>query len=481
MKKTRVKGKTIMNIVKTVLFFTLLLFVLSRVYRVLSWKDTAGNYLSTMENFYNLEDDVVDVLFVGSSHCYCSVNNSKLWKDKGIAAYSLAISGQDLASSYYCINEALKTQKPKVVFVEMYGATYHGYGVEGNLYRNVLPHKLSFDYYDVVNGVATEENKKDVMLKWPIIHTRYKELKKEDFAEELPVYIGYQPEFTTKDIGWKDGGLNYYQGEKSLPLDEEEANWIEKIIELTKKNGVEVCFFLSPYAASEEEQMKYKTVEDMAKKANVPFINFIALADKINLEANGDFIDWGHTNFSGATKITNYLETYILEHYAVTNHTDQEKYETWDFDLKIRNHEQQNYKMSQRADVFYFLNALSDFEDYTIFLTTNGDYYCESAGIEDWLEELGILEDFFEGEGVWIFENGEISWAFDRTAQKSYIDKNGLDILVSNNDGKTQLRINKFDFMKACDGLNIVVYDNLKGAIVDAIGFPTEQEYAGVR
>lgn len=77
-----------------------------------------------METFYGLEEDVADVLFCGSSHCYCSVNPAILWGQHGIAGYNLGISGQDFAGTYHGIREALKTQHPRVICLEMYGSAF---------------------------------------------------------------------------------------------------------------------------------------------------------------------------------------------------------------------------------------------------------------------------------------------------------------------------------------------------------------------
>ena len=90
------KGVYIKQTVKIIAFCLIAVLLFRYLYRVLSWKDTGGSYLSAMETFYSLEDNSVDVLFLGSSHCYCAVDNAKFWKDEGIAAYNLSISGQDV-------------------------------------------------------------------------------------------------------------------------------------------------------------------------------------------------------------------------------------------------------------------------------------------------------------------------------------------------------------------------------------------------
>jgi hypothetical protein len=61
---------------KIIVFCLIFVVLFNYVYKVLSWKDTAGDYYSSMESFYALDDNVMDVLFLGSSHCYCSIKNS---------------------------------------------------------------------------------------------------------------------------------------------------------------------------------------------------------------------------------------------------------------------------------------------------------------------------------------------------------------------------------------------------------------------
>ena len=105
----------IKRIAGTIVFCAVFLILLNRIYTVLSWKDTAGEYYSSVDSFYEVDKGLVDVLFFGSSHCYCSIDPSVLWEEHGIGSFSLAISGQDFAGTYYTLKEALKTQDPKVV------------------------------------------------------------------------------------------------------------------------------------------------------------------------------------------------------------------------------------------------------------------------------------------------------------------------------------------------------------------------------
>ena len=73
------------NCIAILVFCGLLVWVASRVYNVLSWKDTTGDYLSSTSQLYHTPENTIDVVFMGSSHCYCGVYPAYLWRDKGIA------------------------------------------------------------------------------------------------------------------------------------------------------------------------------------------------------------------------------------------------------------------------------------------------------------------------------------------------------------------------------------------------------------
>ena len=478
---TGAKAGKVKNLLRVGCFLAILTLVFLRTYKVLSWKDTADYYLSTMENFYDLDKDVVDVLFLGSSHCYCTVNVSQLWEKHGVASYSLAISGQDLASSYYCIKEAFKTQHPKVIFVEAFGVTYHGYGVESNLYRNLLSYKTSGNFYQAVESIAEEENAKDLLLRWPVVHTRYKELQEKDFTGDLPLYMGYRPEYRTSVVNWMEEGRWAYEncGIGTIELEEEE--WVNKIIALCKKEGSELVFFVSPYTASIEEQMKFNALEQIARREQVGYLNFFMMADEIQLNSDADFIDWGHTNASGATKVTGYLGKYLKKNFDLADHRGEKKYQKWDQHVAICEHETQNDKMLQRQDIYFFLNACKTLEDYTIFLVANGEYKNEEGDIEGWVEDLGIKEQFDREGGLWIFQNGKDVRSYTWMNKPQYGSIGKVDYMLEETEEGPVFKVNSLNGLKFANGINMVFYDDLNERVVDIVGFDAGQEYAGAR
>ena len=73
-----------------------------------------------IDSFYKLEDNTVDVLTIGSSHAYQGINTAVLWSEYGIASFNLCGAAQPIWNTYYYLEEALKTQTPKVIILDTY-------------------------------------------------------------------------------------------------------------------------------------------------------------------------------------------------------------------------------------------------------------------------------------------------------------------------------------------------------------------------
>lgn len=470
------KGVYCRQAIKIIAFCLIGIMLLQRLYQIFSWKDTAGDYKSSVETFYRLDRNSVDVLFLGSSHCYCSVDVANLWENHGIAAYSLAISGQDLASSYYWLVEALKTQKPKVIFLESYSATTHGYAVRGNLYRNLLSYQPSQNFLRAIRSIAEKEERKDFALKWPILHTRYRELQREDFLRERPVYMGYEVSFRTQPVG-----LRNYNGEETLPIGEEEEEWLRRIMSLAKEENIQLCFFLAPVAEEEYRLKMHKYVQDLAESNGVPFLNFVQLQEELELDANTDFIDMAHTNHYGAQKVTGYLGAWLKENYELEDKRGLPQYALWDENVKARQHEVRNEDLKKIGNVGVYMRSLGSLEDYTIVFAASGDYYLEDsnlierAGGQYWLEEL-----IAEG-GVGIYRNEEL--IYSTTADEGFATEpaGSGEIAVNRRERADYIYVDGICYSKTDNGINILVYDNVLGIVADAVSFPTEIQYSPVR
>ena len=465
------------KVAKIILFCVIFLFFLNRIYEILSWKDTAGEYYSSVDSYYALEEDVVDVLFLGSSRCYCSINNAVLWEEHGIGSFSLAISGQDFAGTYYTLKEALKTQTPEIVFVELYGSIFDGYLAEGNLYRSTLPFKYSKNNYDAINSLVEEkEKRKDFWLKWPILHTRYREVQKEDFAKEREPYIGYHAEFRTQGIA----PIELYQGEEMIPLPPEREQWLRKMIALAEENEIQVCFFIAPYAVTEQDQKIFKYVEGIAEEHNIPVLNMLALAEELGLDYGKDFIDWAHTNYNGALKVSDYVGDYLAANYDLPDRRGDARYALWEENSRVRQREAQNRALQTTNDIASYLNVIQNIQGYVVVLATVGDHKTTDADISVPIEAAGMKELFDTTGGIWVYEDGVMTYSNGEDTLH-HMDLGSSDLVASCVDGVRTINVDKQIHKRVEHGINIVVYDKMMGEVVDVLGFSAPHSYGLAR
>ena len=111
----------VLKIIKAAAFIALTAMIIVLITPVFQKKNINGawNYTVKVNAFKNLEKDILDVIFFGSSHAYCSFVPSEFDK-YGLDSYVLATQQQTSAMSYYYMVEALKTQSPSVIVYETY-------------------------------------------------------------------------------------------------------------------------------------------------------------------------------------------------------------------------------------------------------------------------------------------------------------------------------------------------------------------------
>lgn len=161
----------------------LLCMLLWGVNHVLAVKDDDGIY--SMTQFYELEENTVDVLVLGSSHAYMSFNTGALWREYGISSYVLTASAQPLWNSYYYLKEALKTQRPKLIVLEGYRLLEEEEFLSpGYVIKSTYGLKWSPNRIDAIKASAPREEWPGYMLGYTQYHDRYTELGEEDLLSE---------------------------------------------------------------------------------------------------------------------------------------------------------------------------------------------------------------------------------------------------------------------------------------------------------
>lgn len=455
------------------IFILILVASLLLTYKVISWKDTKGTPGSSITQLANLDDNTVDMVFVGSSHVYCGIMPAVLWRDYGIASFDLAISGMDKDSAYYAIKHMLKTQSPKYVCVDMYALNYDTHGILGNEYRNMLSLPYSKEQYSLVLDYCGEKNS-DYLLKWPVIHTRYKELQKEDFYDDIFAKSGKGEHITFHKTGYPVAIQNQSLITDVSELGEKNIKWLDRLVDLSKEYDFELIFFVAPFEQGEQPQKIMNAAYYYAFDNGIPFYDFTKLSGFLNLDYANDFTDDTHLNTLGAEKLTGWFgKNFIAD---LTDHRGEKGYESWDLDLLKYNHDNTVYFYSIIAETGTMeerLELLASMSDVVIFTSLNGSWQESTAPILDYLSILGIWDTDISGDSVWIGNNLNMQKYFEELSGEPVyykLSRYHEAKLTHGSDKLDAVNIDGTNFQKVVNGMTVIAWDTVNEEVIDAIG-----------
>ena len=460
------------KIIKCVAFTIVTAFVISIAYRPLALKDTNGGeseiYSATAE-FYNTDRDLVDAVFLGSSHCYNSVYPALLWENYGIASFDMAISAQSVESTYACLKEFLKRQSPKVVFIETYTMISDEMNDEGSTIRNMLALKSSADSARLVLE-SDIENKSDYLLRWPIVHTRYRELTRDDY-----IRYGIDSYGRGAEMRMGEGGCfisEFAYKEEITTISDRNKKLVDDVLALSKKYNFRPVFFLSPYTVFEGEKEISNGIKEYVESKGLTYIDFTGMTRALGFDAAFDMMgDMHHLNMNGAKKITLSLGAYIDANFDLPDHRGDEDYYQWDKDLELYYHILDINKLMDAYGTDDYLRLLSDCSGIKIILSLEGDF-------ENTLEDLAYFRIDPSTVGIggkWVYENGNAVRVMDNLPGNTKIiglSRYDAVKLTYNPDNLTSNVIyNLTPCVYTENGLNVIAYDTVRNRLFDVSCF----------
>jgi len=418
------------NIIKSIAFLVIFSIGLIGLYSVLKWKDTNGDYLSTFESLYSLEKDEVDVVFVGPSFTYQTMNPAVFWQDYGISSFTMSVSGQGKDSAVAGIKEVLKTQTPKVVMVDASEALFDKYEVRGNLYRNTISMDLSVNNIELISDTVDPDERMDYVLRWPIVHTRYKELKKYDFVQNQAsiATLGYRYVF---DIIPRSGGVETNPTNEAVEISETNKVWVDELEQLAKENNFELVFYVTPGAIYGDYRLIINGFAAYLEQKSIAFIDMDKTELAAELDYSTDFTDYRHVSYFGSRKVMRYIAGYLAANYVLYDHRGEEGYSAWKVAVDYMEHCIADYEIinAQNVDSYdvNFVNSVFTIDSsdtiakYTdgkdslvVVIALEGDYMNASPDIKNLVMSLGLSEQEYQSKGTWIFDgNSEIGCLYD--------------------------------------------------------------------
>ncbi len=276
------------------------------------------------DDFYALEENSLDMVFLGSSHAYCTFDPEIIDKGLNLNSFQMGTPLQHPDTSYYELKEILKTQHPEYVVMEVYW--------------DVLDDKFDLQQANSFFEVLKSEDIKNEYIKdvFPLADKVKYYLLPIRYQQSYFAYEGSQMEKeieskygVTKKQGEVQQGEEYYRSKgyvysnqlmisteydttnqfrnfdgRDFEINSTQRKYIEKIVELCKNEDIQLVFVTAPVANVSMDYIKnydlvHNAVAAMAAQNGVPYIDYNIENEKRNMLTNENFRDDAHLNHSG--------------------------------------------------------------------------------------------------------------------------------------------------------------------------------------
>ncbi len=291
------------------------------------------------EDFYALEENSLDMVFLGSSHSYCTFNPEIFDNNLGTNSFQLGMPLQHPDSTYYTLKEVLNYQKPKVVVMEVYFDLLKN-DFELNqvktLFQVLDNEDLKNEYIKEDFPLSEKVKYKTNILKYQADYFAYKgneynnkiknkfnvkdkETKKqkgiEEYASKGYVYCNYT---MLEDEYDKTNQFKNLDG-KDFEFSNTQKDFLIKIINLCKENDIELIFVTAPIANVSLDYIQnydliHNQIANFAKENNIFYIDYNLINKEENLLTNENFRDDAHLNDSGVKIVSNHFLDVLKEH-----------------------------------------------------------------------------------------------------------------------------------------------------------------------
>lgn len=408
-----------------------------------------------LTDFYRLPEQTVDVLCIGSSHVYYSIHAPRLYDRYGMAAYLLASPGQPVWISYYFLEEALKTQSPRLVVFDVCTLYRREADAGSASWPSLISMKLSVRKWKAIRAVNQEGKQLDsiaAFFSFPYYHTRYDELNRQDYENTKRVrYNGYFPSFeriSESELSqWKDADRT--NPGLAEPLAARAETYLRRLIELCQKKELPLLLVNSPYLNQTlEKQKAYNYVSLIAQEYGVPYLdgNYI---EEMQIDFKEDLLEASHLNYFGSIKYTDYLAGWMKQHYLIPDRRGNAGYRSWEeTSRKFRHQQLYTRVLKQIQTQKAYLEAVQQLDECTVV------FYDKKSGA------AAVCEN-----GKKVFEGAPDSDYF------RHFDLGYSDLAVGCSSGNLSVRLDRKEYLFAQDGLNVLVYDKIAKRVIDGAGF----------
>ena len=256
------------------------------------------------KEFYAQPKRSVDMIFLGSSHCYRSFVPSVFDSVLHVNSFNLGSSSQSISTSYFVLKEALRFQSPKTVVLEIFQGTI----TNGNTYIDVMHNftqMRSNVKYEMLQTISINEainlaafplkrvaiNKDQILLN--------KKINPDTTRSLYSVYYekGYVGTYSKNNFQFENHNIEL---KPLVFINEIQLEYLHKIKQLCLNNNIELFAVTQPlhpvFWKKHPAKDIYDRISNTLNELNIPYYNL----NLIHPLPAKFFYDRGHILHEGA-------------------------------------------------------------------------------------------------------------------------------------------------------------------------------------
>ncbi len=348
-------------------------------------------------SFKSLPKNTLDILAIGSSHSQYSINPAVIHQEIGAYTYVLGSPCQPMAMSYMFLKQALETQKPKVVVLDVFtmlpaqAVCY----ADGMFYRaiNEMTNKNKIEASMLVDNPKVRW---DYLFDLRMNHDNWKTMeipKPKTVTPSFNKQLGYVSEKPTEYIFHH---LLKWETTEEVTLKQKDIDMLEKINTLCKENDIKLVLIKAPFDIDQQNHNALASVWKLADKLKIEYIDYTKIADDIGFTIGMHGDTW-HCNIWGSELVSSHLSMYLKEKGYLTDLSKNMEWEQLLSDLRLTTSRE---LVIHQIDIYRLLELAQKY-DYNLVVKYSGSYTSTISNYEnDMLQKVGINHDFLNKKSV---------------------------------------------------------------------------------
>lgn len=318
-----------LNILKLILFIAIFFITNSLLGSKLEKLNIKTSYYSEIKwnEFYSMDPNSMDLLFLGASHCYRAFDPEIFDNELDTISYNMGSPLQKPVESYYLLKETLKHHKPSVIVYDVHYGVFNQDKYLSSKLWNFDGIKPSLNKFFFLLDVFDQDQYFYAAIKSVRYHDNFKKMfkssvnidekNKENVEKYLKNYKGKGFIIDNNIISLSAIEKSFDNSRNKIareyPWNERQLKYFHKILKLCQEENIEVILVTAPMSPSYIEGVNAhwyiydkinEKVNSIAKTYNLNYFDYNIINNKDLIVQNSDFSDTTHLNYEGAQKIS---------------------------------------------------------------------------------------------------------------------------------------------------------------------------------